>query len=542
MFLASVGDQTTFLGAGFPGVAFFFMMAFGKASSLPPANHGLDCRSARALSMGCGRPVVCEDAYMVAIVYSSRVVGLDAECSDTHREGKPPPNRRPSRYSVARVSSSKTTMSRSGETATVARRPPPPLAVVVRVSGVPASKPEVRLSTGRVVLGAGDQADVVLSDQAVSRRHVELSLIPEGVFVRDLESRNGTFYRGHRVERMVLSPGSRITIGNAEVAIDADLGGLGDGGEETSYRGLLGVSVAMRRLFTILGRLEGSLVNVLVEGESGVGKELIARAIHEGSQVSEGPLVVVNCGAIGKDLVLSELFGHAKGAFTGASEARVGAFEAAHDGTLFLDEIGELPLDVQPVLLRALESGEIKPLGQNDTRQVKVRVVAATNRDLKDEVAAGRFREDLFYRLAVVRLEVPPLRDRLDDVPLLAAAFARQAGAGDLPAEVMDQLGARDWPGNARELKNAVLAYLAIGVLPDGDVAPGGLLEMALRQAIDLDEPYQEQKERITTLFSRIYFEALLHKAGGNQSEAARLGGIERSYLRKLLDKFGVKR
>lgn len=479
---------------------------------------------------------------MVAVVPRTLGISLEPERIVTQRSGNPSPNPGGSRYSLARVSSSKTTMSRSGETATLTRRPPPPLGVVVRVSGVNASTAEVRLAKGRVVLGAGDQADIVLDDKAVSRRHVELSLVPEGVFVRDLESRNGTFYQGHRIERMVLSPGSRITIGNAEIAIDADLEGLGEGGEETAYRGLLGSSAPMRRLFTILGRLEGSLVNVVVEGESGVGKELIARAIHTGSQVAEGPLVVVNCGAIGKELVLSELFGHAKGAFTGASEARVGAFEAAHEGTLFLDEIGELPLEVQPALLRALESGEIKRLGENDTRHVKVRVVAATNRELKEEVAAGRFREDLFYRLAVVRLEVPPLRERLDDVPLLAAAFAQQAGAGELPAEVMEKLSARTWPGNARELKNAVLAYLAIGVLPEADVAPGGLLEMALRQALDLDEPYQEQKERITALFSRIYFEALLDKAGGNQSEAARIGGIERSYLRKLLEKFGVKR
>lgn len=479
---------------------------------------------------------------MVSTIARIRGFDLDAEWIDTQLGGNPSPNRRGARYPPARVSSSKTTLSRSGETATVMRRPPPPLGVVIRVSGVPASTAERRLAKGRVVLGAGDQADIVLDDKAVSRRHVELSLVPEGVFVRDLESRNGTFYQGHRIERMVLSPGSRIAIGNAEIAIDADLEELGEAGEETTYRGLLGSSVAMRRLLTILGRLEGSLVNVVVEGESGVGKELIARAIHEGSQVAEGPLVVVNCGAIGKELVLSELFGHAKGAFTGASEARVGAFEAAHDGTLFLDEIGELPLDVQPVLLRALESGEIKRLGENETRQVKVRVVAATNRNLKEEVAAGRFREDLFYRLAVVRLEVPPLRERLDDVPLLAAAFAQQAGAGALPDDVMEKLSARTWPGNARELKNAVLAYLAIGVLPEADVAPSGLLEMALRQAIDLDEPYQDQKERITALFSRIYFEALLDKAGGNQSEAARIGGVERSYLRKLLEKFGVKR
>jgi len=479
---------------------------------------------------------------MVAPRLDLRSLGPLPESTVTRSSGNRSPTAGTSRYPLGHVSSAKTSMSRSGETATVLRRPPPPLAVVVRVSGVPVSAAETRLSKGRVVLGAGDKADVVLDDKAVSRRHVELSLVPEGVFVRDLESRNGTYYQGHRIERMVLSPGSRITLGSAEVALDADVASLGEAGEETSYRGLLGTSTAMRRLFTILGRLEGSLVSVLVEGESGVGKELIARAIHEGSQVAAGPLVVVNCGAIGRELVLSELFGHAKGAFTGANEARIGAFEAAHDGTLFLDEIGELPLDVQPVLLRALESGEVKPLGENATRQVKVRLVAATNRDLAEEVAEGRFREDLFYRLAVVRLGVPPLAERLDDVPLLAASFARQAGAGELPPDVIEQLSTRTWPGNARELKNAVLAYLAIGVLPESNLGPGGLLEMALQQAIDLDEPYQDQKERFTALFSRLYFEALLDKAGGNQSEAARIGGVERSYLRKLLDKYGVKR
>jgi DNA-binding NtrC family response regulator len=432
---------------------------------------------------------------------------------------------------------------RSDETATMARRPPPPLGVVLRITGAPASATELRLERGRCVVGAGESADLILDDKAVSRTHVELTLVPEGVAVRDLGSRNGTFYLGQRVERMVLSPGSRITIGSAEIAIDADVAAIGDGGaDNNAYGGLLGDSAPMRRLFAILRRLEGALVNVLVQGESGVGKELIARAIHEGSQLSDGPLLVVNGGAIGKELVLSELFGHKKGAFTGATDARIGAFEAAHGGTLFLDEVGELPLEVQPVLLRALESGEIKPLGGNDTKTVKVRIVAATNRDLKEEVSEGRFREDLYYRLAVVTLKVPPLRDRLDDVPLLAAAFANQAGAGDLPREVVQQLTARRWPGNARELKNAVLAHLAIGTLPDSDVAPAGLIEMALRQSVDTDVSYQDQKEAFLALFSRVYFEALLERAGGNQSEAARIGGIERSYLRKLLEKYGVNR
>ncbi|HZO13975.1 MAG TPA: sigma 54-interacting transcriptional regulator, partial [Polyangiaceae bacterium] len=205
------------------------------------------------------------------------------------------------------------------------------------------------------------------------------------------------------------------------------------------------------------------------------------------------------------------------------------------------DEIGELPLEVQPALLRALESGEIKAVGDHETKHVHVRVLAATNRDLEKEVARSAFREDLYYRLAVIKLRVPPLRERVDDIPLLAAHFARQAGAGELPADVVETLSSRAWKGNTRELKNAVLAYLVLGTLSEEGQKPAGLLEAALRQTIDVTEPYQDQKERFVEIFSRVYFGDLLLKAGGNQSEAARLSGVERSYLGKLLAKYGVK-
>jgi len=434
-----------------------------------------------------------------------------------------------------------TPFSRTDDTATLLRPAPPPLGAIVRVENARASPTQICLAEGSCVVGAGSDADLIIEDKMVSRRHVELELRPEGIAVRDLGSRNGTFYLGQRIEAVVLSLGSCIRVGDAELRFEADTSTLqsaGDGG--VSYRHLLGVSEAMRKLFAILARLEGSLVSILVEGESGVGKELFARAIHEGSNVSSGPLVVLNCGAISRELVLSELFGHKKGSFTGASDARIGAFEAAHGGTLFLDEIGELPLEAQPALLRVLESGEFKPLGETAPRHVTVRVIAATNRDLQSEIEAGNFREDLFYRIAVVKLRVPPLRERQHDVRLLAGHFAKQAGAGELPEEVMTHLQQRSWPGNARELRNAVLAYLAIGMLPDQDAAPGGLLELALRQSIDTAQPYQEQRELFNALFSRVYFEALLEKTGGNQSEAARLCGIERSYLGKLLKKYGI--
>lgn len=420
---------------------------------------------------------------------------------------------------------------------------PRPLAVIIRPEGVPVSPKELRLTHGSCVIGAGSKADIIVEDRAVSRRHVELTLVPEGVQVTDLESRNGTFYLGQHIKKVVLAPGSRIRVGSAEVHIESDPSALGSAeARDEKYGDLIGSSEVMRRLFATLGRIEGSLVNVLIEGESGVGKELVARAIHEHSVVSEGPMVTLNCGAINRELVLSELFGHKRGAFTGATEDRLGAFELAHSGTLFLDEVGELPLDMQPALLRALELGEVKPVGEEKARKVRVRVIAATNRKLEEAVGRGRFRQDLYYRLAVVKLQVPSLAERPGDIAMLAATLAREAGANELPAGVLSELTQRQWPGNVRELRNAVHAYLAIGQVPEPGAPVAGLVEVALKQNIDADRPYQEQKELFTHLFSRLYFELLLERTGGNQSEAAKISKVERSYLSKLLSKYGVKK
>jgi DNA-binding NtrC family response regulator len=298
----------------------------------------------------------------------------------------------------------------------------------------------------------------------------------------------------------------------------------------------------MRRLFSVLSRLEGSLATALVEGESGVGKEIVARAIHEGSSVARGPLVTLNCGALPRELVASELFGHAKGAFTGAVEARRGAFEAADHGTLFLDEIGELPLDVQPMLLRALESGEVAVVGGSTPRRVQVRVVAATNRDLESDVHDGRFREDLFYRLAVVRLRVPPLRERLEDIPALAERFGKDAGLEQVPAAILEELKSRPWPGNVRELRNTMQAYAALGVLPQGTRSKAATLDLALREMADPTTPYVDQKDAIVDRFTTAYLEVLMERTGGNQTAAARAAGLDRGYLGKLLQKHGLAR
>ena len=418
---------------------------------------------------------------------------------------------------------------------------PSPIGALVRVLGVKSAPPMLKLKVGTCILGSGPNCDIVISEPTVSRVHVELGLVPEGVTVKDLGSRNGTFYQGQRVEKMVLALGGRINVGATAVAIDADTEALAQAPEFTGtfYRGIVGVSLPIRRLFAVLTRLEGSLATVLVEGESGVGKELVARALHEGSSVAGCPFIAVNCGAIPRELVASELFGHRRGAFSGAIDARRGAFESADGGTLFLDEIGELPIEVQPVLLRAIESGEVRPVGDDQAKHVKVRLVAATNRNLEGEVRANRFRQDLFYRLAVVRLAVPPLRERPEDVEPLARRFATNMGIGELPTGVLEQLKSRSYAGNVRELQNAIQAYAALGDLPQAS-SRLSMLEQAFSEVVDVQRPYADQKDEVTDRFTRVYLMALMAHANGNQSVAARLAGLNRSYLGRLLVKHGL--
>jgi DNA-binding NtrC family response regulator len=309
------------------------------------------------------------------------------------------------------------------------------------------------------------------------------------------------------------------------------------------YHDLFGHSQPMRRLFGLLTRIEGSLTPVLVQGESGTGKEMVARAIHERSALAGRPIVALNCGALPRDLIGSELFGHRKGAFTGAIDARRGAFDTADGGTLFLDEIGELPLELQPMLLRALETGEVRPLGGDAPKLVKVRVIAATNRDLEQDVQERRFREDLYYRLAVIRVRLPALRERIDDIEPLAQRLAAEAGlARGLDASVVERLKARPWPGNVRELRNTVQAYVALGVLPEPTRSKAATLDLALREMADPRLPYAEQKDALVERFTAFYLEVLLDAAGGNQTVAARWAGLDRGYLGRLIAKHSVHR
>ncbi len=419
-----------------------------------------------------------------------------------------------------------------------------PLPVVIRVEHAPAHPSTFQLNSGRCVLGAGHEADIVIEADTVSRQHVELRLVPEGVSVTDLGSKNGSFYLGQRFQHMTLQPGSRFRIGSVEISIHVDTAVLHREAAQQprNYGELIGASARMCHLFSQLQRLEGSKVNLLIAGESGTGKELIARAVHENSVLRQGPFVVVNCGALDRQLVRSELFGHERGAFTGAVRRHVGAFEAAQGGTLFLDEIGELPLDVQPMLLRALEQRKLTPVGSHEEISFDVRLIAATHRDLAAEVRANHFREDLFYRVQVIRLEVPPLRERLDDIAVLAREFARRQGVPSLPDDFVEALSRHHWPGNVRELRNAVEAYLALGEAPPSATSSDpGDIGAALVRFVDLNKSYADQKQEILQHFTRAYVQLLMERTGGNQSEAARISGLERTYIGRLLGRLRLR-
>jgi len=424
-----------------------------------------------------------------------------------------------------------------------------PLPVVVHVRSVGQERPAVatgfRLAQQPIVAGAGSDADLLIADDAVSRRHLELRVVPGGVALRDLGSRNGSYYLGQRFSDITLSLGSKVAIGQTELEFVVDREDFEgtQGAARSSYGPLTGHSPSMQRLFTLMQRLEGSLVNVLIQGESGTGKELIARALHDHSLCKSGPFVAINCGALDRALVRSELFGHKKGAFTGAQTEASGAFADADGGTLFLDEIGELPLDVQPILLRALESGSYVKVGETRTRPVKVRVIAATHRNLASDVADGQFRADLFYRLMVVELHAPPLRERRQDIPDLVLSIAQAAGLSPPPGHVADELSKRTFPGNVRELKHALLAYSAIGELPAANAIPGTQKHAgsdSILSFVDPARPYAEQKEALVDRMTYLYLKALIERCHGNRSEAARVADLQRGYLRRLLQKYGL--
>jgi DNA-binding NtrC family response regulator len=400
-------------------------------------------------------------------------------------------------------------------------------------------------------LGSHPSNELSLSDPMVSRFHCRLYRDGAGWKIADTGSLNGTRVSGVRVRDADLPlPECHIELGESVVRVrelrseaEADLPVW------PSFGQLYGTSVVMRRLFGVLDKVAKSEANVLIEGESGTGKELVATEIVRRGPRAEKPFLVVDCGSISPTLIESELFGHIRGAFTGADRDRIGAFEGANGGTVFLDEIGEMPLEMQPKLLRALESREIRRIGENKTRKVDVRVIAATNRRLEREVNHGRFREDLYFRLSVVTVRVPPLRERLDDLPMLVNVFLGALGTPEarrfFTPEVLADMGRHEWPGNVRELRNYVERTVVLETASpashrggDPSVPPPAPDATA---APDLDQPFTVAKERVIADFERAYLMALLAWAEGNISRAARKAGMDRMYLHRLVQKHQLK-
>jgi DNA-binding NtrC family response regulator len=397
------------------------------------------------------------------------------------------------------------------------------------------------------VLGVGTAPGnaLRLTDETVSRFHLELARREAGIHVTDLGSSNGTRCERVQIERGVVAPGAELALGHSRIQVTDGAGAAVELLAGSELDELRGETPEMRRLMAQVVTVAKSSVSVLIIGESGTGKELIARALHHHSERSAGPFVTLDCSAQVETLVGSELFGHERGAFTGAERTRKGAFEQAHGGTLFLDEIGELPPGLQPQLLGALERKRVKRLGGSSEIPVDVRVIAATNRDLRSQVNSGAFRLDLYYRLAVVLLRVPPLRDRLNDLPLLVAHFLQECGhAGPRESVVSDaqlrRLSAHSWPGNVRELRNWVEATLALGESPELAADDGSRPPPELRQDF-LGLPYKDARRKLLDDFEARYLAQLLQATSGNVASAARRAGMDRTYLIKLLQRHGLR-
>jgi DNA-binding NtrC family response regulator len=410
-------------------------------------------------------------------------------------------------------------------------------------------------STGDTcAIGSHTLNDLVLEDPTVSRFHCEIRMEPDGALITDLRSRNGTVVDGLRVREAYLRGGSILRLGRAVVRFDfADEDNRLAISQETCFGNLVGASPAMRAVFALLERAAPSNATVLLEGETGTGKGATAESIHKMSPRKDGPFVTIDCSAIPANLLESELFGHEKGAFTGADARRIGAFEEASGGTIFLDEIGELPADLQPKLLRVLESKEIRRVGANTHRSVDVRLIAATNRDLRSEVNAGRFRSDLYFRLAVVKIPLPPLRQRPGDIPVLVEQLLRTLGADEDAArplsmpEFVAGLQRHPWPGNVRELRNYIERCLVFrepqpfgeGVhdpSPAAAHAGGG----GGGTTVDASLPFAEARRRASDEFEKAYLVDLLARHGGKVAAAAQAAQIDRVYLYRLLRKHGL--
>jgi transcriptional regulator with GAF, ATPase, and Fis domain len=404
----------------------------------------------------------------------------------------------------------------------------------VHVNSGPDASRVIESAMEEVTIGSAAGQTLRLNDRCVSRHHCVIRVGDEGLVCEDLGSTNGTFVGGHRVTSAVLAPGDTITVGESALAVEL----LGETFTEPLSRAdrfgrVLGRSVAMRRLFALLERVAAADATILIEGETGTGKSALAEAVHEGGKRAGRPFVVVDCGALPGTLLESELFGHERGAFTGAVETRIGLFEAAAGGTVLLDEIGELPLDLQPKLLRALERRVIRRVGSSRELPIDVRLIAATHRDLRREVNQGTFRSDLWYRLNTVRVVLPPLRERRDDIAMLVAAFYQELlgdAAATPPVEMVRAMMRGTWRGNVRELRSAVERSLVGAPVVEDEPQNDSELGMSFKAA----------KQRATSNWEKTYLSELLPAHDHNVSKAARAARMDRGHLSELVHRHGL--
>jgi DNA-binding NtrC family response regulator len=420
---------------------------------------------------------------------------------------------------------------------------------------------ELRIDGGeplRLLVGKGPTSDLKLVDPAVSRRHLAVEVDRGRLRITDLGSTNGTRIDDREIVDAFARGGEVLRIGGTSLRIERIPAVGGEGAAQapapSSFARVVGASPAMRRLYPLCERLAASHVPVIVEGETGTGKEALAEALHEAGPRAAAPFVVFDCTAVPATLVESELFGHERGAFTGASAARKGVFELAEGGTLLIDEIGDLDLALQAKLLRAVERSEVRRVGASKPIRCQVRLLAATRRDLEREVQAGRFRDDLFHRLAVARIELPPLRKRREDIPLLARHFWREMGgpAEGPPPGLLDAWVDHPWPGNVRELRNAVARRIALGDLDgmprpgggDGDGGPaattgdpGDADRLDIGAVLAMNLPYPKARRAVLGAFVRRYVARALAASGGNVAAAAAASGIARRYFQILRDR-----
>jgi DNA-binding NtrC family response regulator len=429
-------------------------------------------------------------------------------------------------------------------------------------------------------IGKAPSNHLCLRVATVSRFHCVIEQTARGLLLRDLGSFNGTQVAGCWVESAYLSPDVPIQIGQSVMQVflterEKNLSAPTDPGMLGPR--ILGASNATQRLVALLPQLAKSGATILLEGETGTGKSMVAELIHRMGPRAGGPFIVVDGGALSPSLIESELFGHERGSFTGASERRVGAFEAAQGGTVFLDEIGELPMELQPKLLRALEERVVRRLGSTQPVRLDVQIIAATNRNLKEAVREGRFRADLYYRLEALRLTIPPLRERREDIPQLVEHFCYRTRAEVEPEQIealKTELSRHSWPGNVRELRNAVERAVLLGAL-DGDAftpmaaaeaqakavapshvhrndtapvptvadpesAPADPAEASWFSGEGATPSFRAAKEAAVAQWERNYLGRLVHEAGGNLSRAARMAQVDRGHLRDLLRHHGI--